>query len=73
MKILSKNEMKNIRGGSGAGCCYHDADWNPANSQCGLSRADAIDGSGVSGDGIFWCCSSCNASAMAVGVNPCAY
>jgi bacteriocin-like protein len=61
MKILDKNEMKNIKGGSGNGCCYGRI--QSEYTDCNLTRAQAIGRATrdaiSSGTRYSWCCASC--------------
>ncbi|MFM9908544.1 MAG: hypothetical protein ACKVOW_04310 [Chitinophagaceae bacterium] len=60
-KSLSKNEQKEIAGGVGGTCCWHNAGW--VQYGCGLSSGDAQAAATayalLSGQHGYWCCSNC--------------
>jgi bacteriocin-like protein len=61
MKILDKNEMKNIKGGNQGSCCWHNEGWGA--NECGISRSEAMliaRDRAMDGERTFWCCSSCS-------------
>lgn len=62
--MLTRDQMKQVKGGSGGsgGCCAHNADWTQ--SQCGYPDAGqaqnaASSAAQQSGNHYYWCCQSC--------------
>ena len=54
--LLSNESMSNVRGGSIGSCGFVDAN---GGIDCGVSKADALEGAAGGGR---WCCDSCSHS-----------
>ena len=57
-KVLSKKEMKNVKGGSGNGSCCYSQCVNCSKYSC-MNASDCISKAG-DGNGSWWCCSDIN-------------
>ncbi len=68
MKPLTKEEMKQIVGGTSGTCCAHSGD-NIYYVSCGLSKSTAIayanQYAATSGNSGYWCCDSCAQTLLA--------
>ncbi|MDR1056552.1 MAG: rSAM-modified peptide [Prevotellaceae bacterium] len=57
--ILSSNEMKNIKGGSGTCGYLGPVIAGKSTVRCNISKEDALFWYGDGGNGAHWCCDSC--------------